>query len=145
MSVSPSVSAPKTPDDSCNKRPRSPTPPPMVGGLEELGFRLRAGLIKYPATGALYDDSKDLREEMAEYMSEELIDKIAKADGCFEETVEIVNALFEIAASLTTVAPAVDADQQAKLDALYNYAIGGLDLIGGAEAPDIQEDTAAMV
>ena len=141
MSVSPQISPPKTPD---TKRPRSPTPNmSMADGVEEVGFRLRAGLIRYPQPGTLTDTNKELREDMAEHLAEVLADKIAKDNDDFKETLDLINTLFEVAAALTTIV--VDPDHQEQLDVLHQHAIEGLDLIGGEEAPDWREEEGGLV
>jgi hypothetical protein len=128
--------------ESAGKRQRSPTPPAfvaMVEGIEEEGFRLRSGLIMYPQTGTpLLDSAHDLKVDMSEFIAEVVAVQIsAESSSSFENTVRVVNVLYEIAASLTTMGAFADHDQQLKLDALHQHAIEGLDLIGGAEALDM--------
>jgi hypothetical protein len=132
MSVSPQISDPKTPDNA--KRPRSPTPPlvdfvPLAPGVQERGFRQRAELIRYPQVGMPEDSETQLREDMAYHTIEVLAGKIADAN--FNETVQAINTLFELAASLSVMDP--------RLDALHHHVIQALDIIGGAEAPDWRE------
>ena len=145
MSASPPLSPLKTPEDP--KRKRSPTPPvlvPMTDGIEEKGFRLRVGLLASPKYGMLEDSSRELRDDMAEHLVDQVAPKISNEKTDFAATVQIVNTLFEVAATLSALFVTEDPDQRTKLDALNQHALEGLDLIGGAEAPDIREEEGVL-
>lgn len=148
MSVSPQqLSDPCTPssDDHC-KRKRSPSPqptavpPPMVDGIREVGFRLRAGALLEEEGEGVQDSPKLLLENMAQHLGEVLAVGVAKADtNDFQHTIQLVNTLFEIAATLAAVVVSNDSTEQYKLDLLYQHAVEGLDLIGGEETPGVTE------
>jgi hypothetical protein len=162
MSVSPRISDPKTPEeveDAASsssmiiKRKRSPTPTaavvgvasssfvgggnpvPMAEGIEEVGFRLRAELVRGYDESGVSDCSyyKELRSDIAKHMAGVWTPEITNGSGGLKETIQLINTLFEIAATLATVVVSDDADEQSKLDALHQHSIDGLDLIGGSE------------
>ncbi len=140
MSVSPQqLSDPCTPEsEDHGKRKRSPTPqppPPMVDGIREVGFRLRAGALGQPGS---QDFPKALLDDVAQHLGGVLAVGVAKADiGDFKGIVQSINTLFEVAATLAVVMVSDDPAEQSKLDSLYQHAVDGLDLIGGEEGNGI--------
>jgi hypothetical protein len=110
-------------------------PVPMAEGIEEVGFRLRAELVRGYDESGVSDCSyyKELRSDIAKHMAGVWTPEITNGSGGLKETIQLINTLFEIAATLATVVVSDDADEQSKLDALHQHSIDGLDLIGGSE------------
>ena len=142
MSVSPQISDPPTPEEDAVKRKRSPTPiyalpddSPMAEGIKEVGFRLRAELIRGHEPEVADQHARELRSDIAKHISEVWMPEINAKErgGEFRETIQLINTLFEIAAAVATVVVSSDAVEQSKLDALHQHSIEGLDLIGGSE------------
>lgn len=145
MSVSPRISDPKTPEEDAAKRKRSPTPVniatfvntvPMVDGIVEVGFRLRAELLRGHEPDEAVQHATELRCDIAKHFAEVWTPEITRREGNgsdFRETIQLINTLFEIAATMATVVVSDDVDEQSKLDVLHQHAIDGLDLIGGSE------------
>ena len=152
MSVSPQqLSDPCTPEEEGNsnsrKRPLSPTtaapeeeeahdqlPLPMADGIREVGFRLRAAALCQQqdddAEGAL----KSLLDDVARHLACAVAADVAQAPvSDFAKNVQLINTLFEVAATLATVVVSDDSLEQSRLDILYQHAVEGLDLIGGEE------------
>ena len=141
MSTSPQLSDPKTPEESKRKRSPSPAPAlptPMVDGVVEVGFRVRASLLG--ETQDITDSSKALLDDMALHLTDVVVTNVVNAEEAgFKDTVQLVNTLFEIAAALTAVVRSDDTATQSKLDALHQHALEGLDLIGGDEVLDADD------
>ena len=141
MSTSPQLSDPKTPEESKRKRSPSPAPAlptPMVDGIVEVGFRVRASLLG--ETQDITDSSKALLDDMALHLTDVVVTNVVNAEeGGFKDTVQLVNTLFEIAAALTAVIRSDDPVTQLKLDTLNQHALEGLDVIGGDEVFDLSE------
>jgi len=107
----------------------------MAEGIKEVGFRLRAELIRGHEPEVADQHARELRSDIAKHISEVWMPEINAKErgGEFRETIQLINTLFEIAAAVATVVVSNDAVEQSKLDALHQHSIEGLDLIGGSE------------
>ena len=116
---------------------------PMAAGIEDCGFLLRADLIRNPQPGALEDSVEELHDDLSAHLTDVVAPQLTQRNITFASRLQLINTLFEAAAALATVVP--DPAQQAKLDALRQHAVEGLELIGGDVAPDIREEEGTLV
>ena len=94
-----------------------------VEGVESRGFLTRVHDLQ--DTELLL--FKAMREELGRGMANQTPHTMLR-------TVQLVNTLFEVAATVTAVLhPEASADDQAKLDLLHRVALDGLNLIGAKE------------
>jgi hypothetical protein len=109
----------------------------MADGIREIGFRLRAAaLVGLSGTQEEEDSTAALMRDMAQHLSGMMMMMASDNNNdkeTFKDTVQRINTLFEIAATLTTLADSDSASEREKIDALYQHAVEGLDLIGGEE------------
>lgn len=130
------------------KRKRASTPEeeevmtrkPMAEGVKCRGYINESNLILEK-----YEENERKNPIDAEYLmeliSEHVMENIGHAETRnFGVAVQLANTFFEIAAAVTNLAEAKDDKEAEALDALYNHAKSGLDLIGAADADTYDDD-----
>ena len=104
-----------------------------VEGVESKGF---LGRLEFTYHHDLQDTDRLMRA-----MKEELGRTTMAGPHTVLDTVQLVNTLFEVAATATAVFhPTASPDDQAKLDVLHRVALDGLNLIGAKEDEETDAD-----
>ena len=129
-----------------HKRERSPSPVldpkrSVVMGVKHQGFLLESKRI----LKKFKDDDKKLNTEtsyMLELAAEHLGENTADAHELGHRGIaQLVSTLFEVAAAVTSLAPKTDnGTGNAKMRLLHKHAMEGLEMIGGEEVADEDDD-----
>jgi hypothetical protein len=107
--------------------------PAMVEGVTNQGFLISSNEL----LGEFSETREDLSHE-AEHLLCQVAEHISETIGMastgeFCVAVQLINTLFEIAATVANLANACDDTEAKNLNALYDHATRGLQMIGAAD------------